>query len=189
MIKNLNEEKRFKIINRKKISLSVISYLNGILRDIYITLENSSGYLLDLMKHEKLSGWCFQTTESAIVFFDDNDYIERGYLSFEKGKEKYYHSWICFKFDNIEYVFDPCLNIICKKIDYMKVFEIEVLSCVIAKIVKEEFIKQMKGSNSEVIIHGVEDVNKPLYRNNSGYKVKIHSKKILCLNVYYYKKL
>ena len=71
MIKNLNEEQRFKIINRKKIPLSVINYLNGILKDIYITLENNSGYLLDLMKQEKLTGWCFQTTESAIVFFDD----------------------------------------------------------------------------------------------------------------------
>lgn len=187
MIKNLNEEQRFKIINKKKIPLSVMNYLNEILRDIYITLENNSGYLLDLMKHEKLSGWCFQTTESAIVFFNDDDHIERGYLNFEKGKEKYYHSWICFKFDNIEYVFDPCLNIICKKIDYMKVFEIEVLSCVNAKMVKEEFIKQMKSSNSEVIIQGVEDVNKPLYRNNSGYKVKTHNKKIKKLNAYYYK--
>ena len=166
MIKNLNEEQRFKIINREKIPLSVINYLNGILKDIYITLENNSGYLLDLMKQEKLTGWCFQTTESAIVFFDDNDYIERGYLKF---------------------VFDPCLNIICKKIDYMKVFEIEVLSYVIAKMVKEEFIKQMKSSNSEVIIQGVEDVNKPLYRNNSGYKVKTHNKKIKKLNAYYYK--
>ena len=75
MIKNLNEEQRFKIINKKKIPLSVMNYLNEILRDIYITLENNSGYLLDLMKHEKLSGWCFQTTESAIVFFNEDDYI------------------------------------------------------------------------------------------------------------------
>lgn len=187
MIKNLNEEKRFGIINRKKIPLSVINYLDGILKEIYITLENNSGYLLDLMKQEKLGGWCFQTTESSIIFFDDNDYIERGYLNFEKCKEKYYHSWICFKFDNMEYVFDPCLNIICKKIDYIKVFEIEVLSYVSSKIVKKEFIKQMKSSNSEVIVSGVEDVNKPLYRNNSGYKTIIEGNHIKKMNVYFYK--
>lgn len=57
-----------------------------------------------------LEGWCWQTTESAIIFLNDDDYIERGTLKFDTETPGYYHSWICFKFDDIEYVFDPCLN-------------------------------------------------------------------------------
>lgn len=183
---NLTEEKRFKIIHRKKIPLDVINYLDRILSDLYITLKNNSGYVTDLMKQGKLEGWCFQTTESSIVFFNDDDYIERGYLNFEKCKEKYYHSWICFKFDNMEYVFDPSLNILCKKIDYIKVFEVEVLSQIDAKVVKKELIDNIKNSNEEFIVRCSENINSPLYRNNSGYRGEIIDNKIKRLCVYYY---
>ena len=54
-------------------------------------------------------------------------------------------------------------------------------------MVKKEFIKQVKNSNSEVIVSGVEDLNKPLYRNNSGYKAIIEGNHIKKMNVYFYK--
>lgn len=183
---NLTEEQRFKLINKKKIPLCVIKYLDRTLSDLYITLKNNSGYVADLMKHGKLGGWCWQTTESSIVFFNDDDYIERGYLVFDKKREKYYHSWICFNFDDIEYVFDPSLNILCKKIDYTKVFEVEVLSQINAKLVKKELIDNIKNSNEEFIVRCSENINSPLYRNNSGYRGKIIDNKIKKLCVYYY---
>ena len=49
------------------------------------------------------------------MFLEDEDYIERGNLIFERYDEKitynYFHSWICFKYKDEEYVFDPYLNL------------------------------------------------------------------------------
>ena len=59
----------------------------------------------------------------SYCFFQDNDYIERGSLSSDKDEPRYNHSWICFKYKGCEYVLDPCLNFICKKKDYNKIFE------------------------------------------------------------------
>ncbi len=79
------------------------------LSELYIkVLSDYKGSIFELMHMIKLEGWCWQTTESAIIFLNDDDYIERGYLKLNEGKRKYYHSWICFKFNNIEYIFDPC---------------------------------------------------------------------------------
>ena len=45
---------------------------------------------------------------------------------------------MCFKYDDVEYVLDPCLNLLCKKDDYSKIFEVDVKGRVSAKDVKEE---------------------------------------------------
>ncbi len=165
----------------------------------------------------KLEGWCWQTTESAIVFWNDDDYIERGNLKFDERTKEYYHSWICFNFDNEEYVFDPCLNLLCKKSDYSKIFEVNVKGKVSAIEVKKELIKQVtthkkeelskkqnnielfmkkimgdsydsdiERTKGEVVVHGPEDVNTPLYRNGAGYKTEIENEKIKKLTVHYY---
>lgn len=142
--KELSEEEKFKILRSKRIDTSVVEYLMSKLNNLYIgVLGNYEGNLFELMKLGKLEGWCFQTTESAIVFLNDDDYIERGYLKFDERTPKYYHSWICFKFDKIEYVLDPCLNFLCKKNDYSKIFEINVKGKISARAVKEELIRQV----------------------------------------------
>lgn len=214
----LTEEDRFKILRSKKIEPKVVEYLMEKLNNLYIeVLGKYKGSLFELMKNEKLEGWCWQTTESAIVFLNDDDYIERGDLKFDEITPKYYHSWICFNFDNEEYVLDPCLNLLCKKSDYSKIFEVNVKGRVSAKDVKEELIRQIttpkKEDNSrahksferflkrqlgdsyekynekkqnEVIVHGPENVNTPLYRNGAGYKTEIENEKIKKLTVHYY---
>lgn len=214
----LTEEERFKILRSKRIDPKVVEYLMEKLNNLYIeVLGDYEGSLFELMKNEKLEGWCWQTTESAIVFLNDDDYIERGNLKFDERTKKYYHSWICFNFDNEEYVLDPCLNLLCKKSDYSKIFEVNVKGRVSAKDVKEELIRQIttpkKEDNSrahksferflkrqlgdsyekynekkqnEVIVHGPENVNTPLYRNGAGYKTEIENEKIKKLTVHYY---
>ena len=215
ILKNvLTEEEKIKILNSKKIEDKVIEYLIERFSNLYIeVLGDYEGFLLELMKNERLLGWCWQTTESAIVFLDDNDYIERGDLYLDKYNPKYYHSWICFKFNNVEYVLDPCLNLLCRKKYYLKIFEPKIKGKVSAKDVKEELIRQIRmpkaEKNSEVdehfkkflklyfgnkyekkkdeiTVHGPEDVNTPLYRNGAGYKTEIENNKIKKMTVHFY---
>lgn len=142
--KELTEEEKFKILRSKIIDTKVVEYLINKLKHLHIeVLSKYEGSLFELMPVEKLEGWCWQTTESAIVFLNDDDYIERGNLRFDEKTPEYYHSWICFKFNGIEYVLDPCLNFLCKKSDYSKIFEINVKGRVNAKAVREELIRQV----------------------------------------------
>ena len=215
--KELTEEEKFKILRSKRIDTKVVEYLMNKLNNLHIeVLGKYEGSLFELMPVGKLEGWCWQTTESAIIFLNDDDYIERGNLKFDERTPEYYHSWICFKFDGTEYVLDPCLSFLCKKSDYSKIFEIDVKGKVSAKAVKEELIKQItthKENNSEshkafqsfmksfmgdsydsyveskkeeVTVCGPEDVNTPLYRNGAGYRTEIENGKIKKLNVHYY---
>ena len=215
--KELTEEEKFKILRSKRIDTKVVEYLMNKLNNLHIeVLGKYEGSLFELMPVGKLEGWCWQTTESAIVFLNDDDYIERGNLKFDERTPEYYHSWICFKFDGTEYVLDPCLSFLCKKSDYSKIFEIDVKGKVSAKAVKEELIKQittLKENNSEshkafqsfmksfmgdsydsyieskkeeVTVCGPEDVNTPLYRNGAGYRTEIENGKIKKLTVHYY---
>ena len=135
--KPLSEEEKFKILRSKIVDLKVVEYLIEKLSNLHIeVLGDYEGNLFELMPIGKLEGWCWQTTESAIVFLNDDDYIERGYLKFDERTPNYYHSWICFKYNGVEYVLDPCLNFLCKKNDYSKIFEINVQGKVSAKEVR-----------------------------------------------------
>lgn len=152
--KELTEEEKWKILNSKRIDRKVIKYLMTKLSNLHIEIsDKSEGTLFELMSTGKLEGWCWETTESAIVFLNDDDYIERGYLKIDERTPRYYHSWICFQFNGTEYVLDPCLDFLCKKSDYTKIFEITVKGKVSAKEVREELIRQIttpkKEENSE----------------------------------------
>ena len=206
-----DQNNRFLRVRSSNVGLSVIKYLKDRLKylDIEI-LTKQAGNILNLMENGSLEGWCWETTESAIVFFKDDDYIERGDLLFT-NKKKYFHSWICFIYGGIEYVFDPCLNILCEKEIYHKVFEVDVQGRVSSKQVQEEMIRQIQepkkddnseimkftkylegllGDNSrikgEVVCHGKEDINHPLFRNGVGYKANIEGNKIKSLVAHYY---
>ena len=211
---SLTEKERFQFLNSKHVNAEITEYLSSRFSNLYIEIcEDYEGNILYLMKRSLLEGWCWQTTESAIIFLNDEDYIERGNLKFEKYKD-YYHSWICFQFDKEEYVFDPCLNLLCKKRWYYKIFEIEVKGKSTAKEVRDDLIHQIQNpkpiDNSESAkrrrklmeeffgdaldkqrkgthISGDDDVNSPMYRNNTGYKATIENGKVKSLVAHYYK--
>ena len=136
----LTEQERFKILNSKRVKPEVLQYLSSKFENLTIEVcGDYEGNILDLMDRGELEGWCWQKTESAIVFLNDEDYIERGNLKFERYKS-YYHSWICFTFKGEEYAFDPCLDLLCKKKWYSKIFELEVKAKVTAKEVRDNLI-------------------------------------------------
>lgn len=148
--KPLSKEEKFKILRSKIVDSKVVEYLIEKLSNLHIeVLGDYEGNLFELMPIGKLEGWCWQTTESAIVFLNDDDYIERGYLKFDERTPNYYHSWICFKYNGVEYVLDPCLNFLCKKNDFSKIFEINVQGKVSSKEVREELIKQVTEPKEE----------------------------------------
>ena len=214
--KNYNEMcqiDKFKVVNSKKVKLKVLNYLKSHFENLKIEISvDYEGNLIELMDRGVLEGWCWETTETAILFLEDNDYIERGNLKFDKYNN-YYHSWIVFKFNDIEYAFDPCLKILCKNKLYEKVFEPEIKGVVTARQVKDYFInymanydvkqakekydfckmfssffneKEFERQRSEIVIPRIEDVNEPMYRNGVGYRAEIADDKIKKLVAHYY---
>lgn len=138
----LNVNEKLEILRKQKINLKIKEYLDNILKDLTIeVLGNPEDNILNLMKKEKLEGWCFETTESSISFFKDNDCIERGVLFLDSYTPIYYHSWISFKYEGKDYVFDPCLNVICEKKYYYYLFKAKIKSRINSKIVKKELLK------------------------------------------------
>ena len=213
--KNLTEQEKLEML-RSKIDFKVVEYLSEKTHNLYFeTLDRCEGDLFDLMFRDKLAGWCWQTTETVIVFLNDDDYIERGFINVDyESLSELYHSWICFKFKEKEYVLDPCLCIVCDKKDYYKIYEASVRGTVTAKEVKKELIRQIlnpkektskfsrdilknilgdyygtykeKHKNEIIITSGPENPNTSLYRNESGYRAELENGKIKKLTVHFY---
>lgn len=206
----LTEIERFAKVRMHKAPEEVFEYLKSLFDNLHIEIVGKyEGNLIDLMNRGVLEGWCWQTTETASLFMDDSSYIERGNLKFDLYN-LYYHSWINFKYKGIEYVFDPCLQILCRKSYYDKIFEVQVKGKVTAKQVKEYFInyisnppkketneevskimKMIFGESSErtkgeIVINDEENPNAPMYRNGVGYKTTLEDGKIKRLVAHYY---
>lgn len=204
------KQDRFELLNSKSVKPEILQYLSNRFQNLKIEVGRYEGNILDLMKTGALEGWCWETTETAIVFLNDEDYIERGYLTFEEYRV-YYHSWICFEYENEMYVYDPCLNKLCKKKWYDEIFEIEVYGRATAKEVRDDLISRIQqhsdkvdnpitieeflhtryrnpfgSSKGETRIIGGEDVNSPMYRNNTGYKALIETGKVKAMIARYY---
>lgn len=212
-VSSLNENERIKLIHSLGIDDNAWEYLKIKLQNLHIEiLGDYEGNILDLMCKGRLEGWCWQTTESAIVFLEDSDYIERGNLKFSKHK-KYWHSWICFKLDDKIFVFDPCLQILVEQYIYNYVFEVCVEGSTTSKEVREDLIFRINSpkkksydvpeetskflnyffskyaserQKSETHISGDDNVNSPMYRNNTGYTATIEDGKIINLIAHYY---
>jgi len=190
-----NEQiKKLNKLRREIIDIDIYEYINNLLKNLYIEITgNYEGNTLYLMKRNLLEGWCWQTTESTIIFFNDDDYICRGNLKLDKNTT-YYHSWICFNYQNKEFVFDPCLNILCKKKLYDKVFQVKIISKLTAKTIKEDLINKILNKTQkkdEVLVTGndKDDINEPMYRNYTGYTANIENNQIKALKAHYYKRL
>lgn len=173
-VHNLNEHERINLLRSVGMNQEALCYLIEKFQNLQIEFSKYcneyKGNIIDLMKQGVLKGWCWQTTEVVAVFLEDNDYIERGYLKFSPSRN-YYHSFICFKFNNKIYVFDPCLQILVEKFLYYHVFEItEISGTVTAKAVKDELIDKINHNEkkSYTILIGSTDVNAPIYLSPIG---------------------
>lgn len=210
-VSSLSRFHRFELIYKLDIDESVIKYVKTRLKNLSIQIgADSKSNIITLMNKGLLEGWCWQTTESAIVFFNDDDSIERGYLTFGTFKI-YWHSWICFTYNNTIWVFDPCLQILVEKSIYYYIFEInEIAGSVTAKSVREDLINSInqphpqshlqsnphiadfllpyvsEQQKKETKIYGNNDVTAPMYRNSTGYIATIDNNIITTLLAHYY---
>lgn len=207
----LTEMERFAKIRMHKAPKEVYNYLKSHFDNLHIEIVGKyEGKIMDLMDQGLLEGWCWQTTETASLFLDDDSYIERGNLRFDFHK-LYYHSWINFTYKGILYVFDPCLQILCQKDYYHKIFEIQLKGQVSSKAVKEYFFNYISNppkketnesfekifrsivgdavldsKKGEVVIHDEENPSAPMYRNGVGYKTTLENGQIKKLVAHYY---
>lgn len=204
------EAERFTIIRMNKVPQEVYDYIKSFFDNLYIEIiDKYEGNLMDLMEMGVLEGWCWQTTETASLFLPDDSYIERGDLKLASNK-LYYHSWINFTYNEKEYVFDPCLQILCEKEYYSNIFEITIKGTVTAKKVKEYFINYINnppkreineelsdilkmalrvlptGTKDEIVIYDEENPSAPMYRNGVGYKTELDKGQIKKLTAHYY---
>lgn len=178
---------RCDILKTYKVDKDVLKYLEKRLKNLGIEIgEELEGRAIDLMKKEYLEGYCWQTTESSVIFLNEKDYIERGILKL-RDDEEYYHSWICFKYHEEEYVFDPCLNLICLKSIYHKILEAKIKGVALAQEVHQALVEriQKQGETVARTPYEMDDPNAPLYRNNATYKAEIEKGKIRKLVAYY----
>ena len=208
----LSHVERFKLIHSAILPEKALLYLIEKLQNLKIEiLGDYSGNIIELMNRGLLEGWCWETTESAIMFLESTDYIERGNLKFNQHRN-YWHSWICFTFEGEEFAFDPCLRILIEKPIYYHIFEIEVKGHVTTKEVLEDLIyrinhptpkhylseeseKFMKSffekflserQKTETYVGGNDDVTSPMYRNRTGYNAVIENGLIKKLTAHFY---
>lgn len=215
-VSNLAERERFELLNQVKINKSVLKFLKDRLKNLTIEIGSEDGSnILELSENWKLEGWSWQTTESAIVFFEgEDDCIERGNLKFGVYKN-YWHSWITFKFEGTFYVFDPCLKILTPRNIFYHVFEITKIAAIIpAKEVYRDLILRItnKGNDidmdvksptqsfllkmleryssekakNETPVYGNDSVFSTMYRNSTGYTATIEKGKITELIAHFY---
>ena len=189
---------RFDVIKSIHISKHLLNYLKSILVNLSIEITKLKiANIISLMNEEYLEGWCWQTTETAILFFEDDSCVERGFLKFSQYND-YYHSWICFQFDDKEYVFDPCLNIIVEKVLYYHVFQVSLRAEIKATTIKDYFFYSLTTNGKDLIsnednntykvfsISGNDNVFNPMYRNSTLYKVILEHGVIKNLIAHFY---
>ncbi len=177
----------------KKIPNGLKEYLIDRLDSLTIEICAKEGNnIIDLQNCGELEGWCWQTTGSAILFMNDFDYVERGYLDIGEPV-KYYHSWIKIFYNGKQYVYDPSLNYLCRKSDYYKIFNVQLKGRICARSVKNEFKtkilypkQSINNHNKFISVNGNDDINSAMFRNNSGYKAQIEDGEIKEVIAHYY---
>lgn len=209
----LEEQELFRIIASKRVSADIEAYIYACLDNLEIKVpKHEYMKVKNLASKNLLDGFCFESTETMVVFFS-NAYIVRGYLNLGK-RGKYYHAWMVINYQKIEYVFDPTSDIIVLKDDFDKVFQVEELVKIPSSLVSDALIRVLKGENHDEHITFDEetnkairdfcssffgciedegykakysdDINEPMYRNSSIYEGIIENKSIKSLRVRFY---
>ena len=130
LIKECKYEKPKRLIAQltslKDANPELLKYLTNKLKDVEVRVGGcSKDKIINLINLNMLEGWCWQSSETCALMFEDTDYVERGNLYFNDNKENpYFHSWINFEFNGEEYVLDPALNFLCLREKYFKTFNV-----------------------------------------------------------------
>jgi hypothetical protein len=139
---------------------------------------------LKYMKEGLLEGWCWQSTNTLSVLFNDPDVIARGSLDIRLGN--YEQSWIEFNRSRQDFVLDPALNILSSKKNYYESLNAEKRHEVSAAMAKKALLELANGSDQEVYIAGTNDPTDPFFRMNSNVAIQTNGKKIRKIKSHFY---
>lgn len=213
-----SQEQKFTTINSKesKDILEYLSHkLHNLTIEI---CNQKGQNILDLMKMGKLLGWCWETTASTIVFLNDDDYIERGnikldsqnnydhsWICFKYNKKEYILDPclnLLYPKELYKQLLKPAItgkttakevrNFLIESIQNSKQKEGKEIDQRIENVLNHFFEthcpEEYKRQQEEIHIIGNEDINSPMYRNNTGYKAEIQNGKVKKLVAHYYDK-
>ena len=115
----LSQDERFKILEENKADIEVYKYLKEKLKNLTIEVcGDYEGLVLDLMSCRALEGWCWQTTESSIVFLNNDDYIESTDEEIEVAAERIMEKLMQVNSENLQW-FEVLLGLVFAVIAYM----------------------------------------------------------------------
>ena len=201
--------RKFITLQESNMDIEVFSYLTELLQNLNIHIHNiHEGNPIDLMKHHYLERWCHESCNTAIVFFKDSDYIERGSIEVYPN-ERFPHAWILFLFQNKKYVLDLALNVVCEKELYDSLFipriegyssSLKTREYLMRKLLNPPKREYSKGAmnflhrlcgeslenQDEVEILGSNCIMDPMFHGNIGYICTIEHGKIKSLSAHFY---
>ena len=166
----------------KKVNDDVKEYVSNKISNVYIVLDDQCGGLFsELYDNKKITGWSYQLTETAGVFFNDNDYIERGDLLLSESELVCHHAWLCFNYNNKEYVFDPALDMLVTKDYYYDFFNIVDVHKISINDVKKDLLNNLD-QNDTALMNFENDINDPFYMSGVHYQVIMNNGEVTGLN-------
>ena len=177
--------KKLLLLDINNASFNVVNYVKYLIKDTNIEIFgrdmcNASQLIYD----RKLEGYCFESTSIMIPSFNDDDYISRGNLFFSDDSIGYLHSWINFSIHGCNYVFDPSLSLLCLRDIYNKFFNVDVVSEISSRSVRDELISLLN-LNNEFLIPGSHNINDNFYKNDIKVRGKVRKNNITSLYVNY----
>lgn len=174
-----------------KANLLARAYVHSLIGNLYIKLNNHSGYGNEVVKDGLLTNYSYEATSSIIPFFKENDLIIRGLLV-DDWSRYFSHSWIKFTLHNKEYIFDPSLNIIAKNEDYKAIFLPEKFGSVSSYRVKNDLLDTLASGKENqdgfIEVKKSNDINSSFYKADMQIKGEVINRKILTLTTKYNQK-
>ena len=202
-----NEENRtsefYHVLKENPVSKDVIDYIYNVILPLKVKIrDNDKMPARCLYNQGKFLGWCWETTQTIAPLIE-NAYIARGYLYFKRRNfdepslieyDSYEHAWLYFIYNGCQYVFDPCLKIICTRSLFDDLFEVILTKEFDTYDVKQEFIDTLKYCGTcldrekaiyKANIRGTESKWSNIYMGNIDYIATLGDNRILSLEAYY----
>ncbi|MCH5166399.1 MAG: hypothetical protein J1F35_00770 [Erysipelotrichales bacterium] len=194
----------YHVIRENPAPKEVIDYIYNVILPLKVKIQGNDIMPARCLFHQgKFLSWCWETTQTMAPLIQDA-YIARGILFFKRRYPvydpkmieyfNYNHAWIYFMYDGDEYVFDPCLKIICSRSLYDEVFEVNIIKEIPTIEVKQEMLDTLvsagicldKENNIyKVNILGTWSKWNNFYTGDIDYTAKLHDNKILNLEAIY----
>lgn len=179
------QQKKFRLAREAEADYSSRSYIYEKINGVTIRTDSlKEQNIIPLIEKKILTGWGYETTSLLTALFDEANLV-RGDLELWVT-EPYHHSWIEINIDGLVYCFDPCLNILCLKSDFNKIFNPTVKAKIPAKAIKDKLINYIVNDQNSGFVRGTDDITSEFYHMLAKVDGTVENNHIKSLNVKYY---